>query len=81
MDDPFPPLERHAAADRAGKNALRTAHAITQALAADGAGAEDPVLLRRGGRHRSIDGLMSLIDEALSDEAPGKAPDEEPPDR
>ncbi len=87
MSEEFPPLERHVAADRAGKSALRTAHGITEALAADGAAPEEPVLLRRGGPHRSIAGLMALIDEALADEPPadeaaGRAPaDEAPPGR
>ena len=70
-----PPVERHVAADRAGKRALRTAHGITEALAANGSGAGDPVLTRRDGPHRSIAELAALIDEALGDETP----DDEPP--
>jgi len=65
-----PPVERHVAADRAGKHALRTAHGITEALAANGADAGEPVLVRRNGPHRSIAGLETLIDEALAGEPP-----------
>jgi len=74
-----PPVERHVAADRAGKQALRTAHGITEALAAHGSGAEEPVLVRRNGPHRSIAGLQALIDEALLDEALADEPAEEGP--
>jgi hypothetical protein len=81
MSEQFPPLDRHVAADRAGKRALRAAQEITEALAADGAGAEEPVLLRRGGPHRSIAGLAAVIDEVLADDVPAGdvAADEERP--
>jgi hypothetical protein len=69
MSEHLPPLDRHVAADRAGKRALRVAQEITEALAADGVGAGEPVLLRRGGPHRSIAGLAALLDEVLADEA------------
>ena len=61
------PIERHVAADRFGKRALRTAHEISAALAGDGG--DEPVVLRRNGPHRSIGELEALIDEALIDEA------------
>ena len=70
MSEQPPPIEKHAAADRFGKRALRTAHDITAALADGDAGAEEPILLRRNGPHRSIQGLQSLIDEALEDDEP-----------
>jgi hypothetical protein len=69
MSEQPPPIERHAAADRFGKRALRTAHDITAALAEDaGAGASEPVLLRRNGPHRSIGELQALIDKVLEDD-------------
>ena len=67
-DDLPPPVERHAAQDRAGKRALRTAHDLGAALAADGADAE-PVVLRTDGPHVSLAGLAALIDEALAENA------------
>ena len=70
MSGPLPPVERHAATDRFGKTALRTAHDIAAALADDraGDGGVEPGLLRRGGPHRSIGGLEALIDDALDDD-------------
>jgi hypothetical protein len=77
MSEQPPPIERHAAADRFGKRALRTAHDITAALAEHAGGAEEePVLLHRNGPHRSIGTLEALIDAALEDDEP---PPELPP--
>jgi hypothetical protein len=67
MSEQPPPIERHAAVDRFGKRALRTAHDLTTALAED-AGAEEPIVLRRNGPHRSIGALEALLDEALQDD-------------
>ncbi|MGY1624699.1 hypothetical protein ACI789_21045 [Geodermatophilus sp. SYSU D00965] len=87
-DDP-PPIERHEAADRFGKAALRAAHRLTEAMGTEGMGTEgmdtegrdddedgvpDPIVVRRTGPHRSIDGLAALLDEALAE------PDEGGPD-
>ncbi|MET0765412.1 MAG: hypothetical protein ABWY29_11135 [Blastococcus sp.] len=69
MSEQPPPIEKHAAADRFGKQALRAAHDINAALADDDAAAE-PIVVRRNGPHRSIHGLQTLIDEALDDEPP-----------
>jgi hypothetical protein len=70
MSEQLPPIERHAATDRFGKRALRTAHELGAALPED-----EPVLLRRDGPHRSIGGLEALLDEALADdEAAGSPP-------
>jgi len=74
MDDSPPRIERHEAVDRFGKTVLRTAHDLTAALAENGQAENgqadnDPILVRTDGPHRSIDGLMALIDEALVDEA------------
>jgi hypothetical protein len=68
MSEQPPPIERHVAADRFGKRALRTAHDINAALADEGDGVQEPVLVRRNGPHRSIQGLQTLIDEALEDD-------------
>jgi hypothetical protein len=65
MSDDLPPIERHAATDRFGRHALRTAHDLGAALPED-----EPVLLRRGGPHRSIGELEALLDEALTDDEP-----------
>jgi hypothetical protein len=75
MSEPPAPIERHVAADRFGKRALQTAHDISAALA-DDAGADEPILLRRNGPHRSIGELAALLDEALADEELGD--DEQP---
>jgi hypothetical protein len=73
IDEQPPPIERHAATDRFGKRALRTAHDITAALTdVGGGGADEPILLNRKGPHCSIGALEALIDEALED-------DEQPP--
>ena len=76
-EPPLPPVERHAATDRFGKQALRTAHDISAALADDPDGGGEPGLLRRNGPHRSIGGLEALLDEALHDdeEARRRPPD------
>jgi hypothetical protein len=66
MTDLPPRIERHEAADRFGKTALRTAHRLTAAMAEPGAH-EEPILLRTDGPHRTLDGLASLIDAALAD--------------
>ena len=85
MSEQPPPIERHAATDRFGKRALRTAHEIGQVLDDDG-GDGEPVLFRRGGPHRGIRGLEALLDEALDDHeqqrhpAPAPAPDRGPAD-
>ena len=78
--DPRPPtVEQHEAVDRFGKAALRTAHDLGAALAETGhAEPGEPVVVRTGGPHRTIDGLAALIDEVLADEAAdagGPAPD------
>jgi hypothetical protein len=68
MSEQPPPIERHAAADRFGKRALRTAHDITAALADGDAGADEPILLRRNGPHRSIRELERIMDQALEED-------------
>jgi hypothetical protein len=70
MDDSPPRIERHEAVDRFGKKVLRTAHDLTAALAENGRADEEPIVLRTDGPHRSIEGLMALIDEALDDDRP-----------
>jgi len=82
-DDP-PPIERHEAADRFGKAALRAAHRLTEAMGTEGRdtegvdddeeGVPEPIVVRRTGPHRSIDGRAALLDEALAE------PDEGGPD-
>ena len=67
MSDLPPPIERHEAADRFGKTALRTAHRLTAAMAESGAD-EEPILVRTKGPHRTLDGLAALIDAALADD-------------
>jgi hypothetical protein len=67
MPDEPPRIPQHEAWDRAGKKALRTAHDLGAALAEEGA-APEPVVVRTGGPHRSIDGLAALIDAALADD-------------
>lgn len=67
MSEERPPIERHVATERFGKQALRTAHHLTGALG-DGTGPDEPVLFRRGGPHRSLQGLESLLDAALRED-------------
>ena len=69
--EPQPPtIEQHEAVDRFGKAALRSAHDLGAALAETGhAEPGEPVVVRTGGPHRSLDGLAALIDAALEDEA------------
>lgn len=66
MSDLPPPIERHEAADRFGKAATRTAHRLTVAMSESGLD-EEPILVRTGGPHRTLDGLAALIDAALAD--------------
>jgi hypothetical protein len=74
MGDP-PPIERHEARDRFGKVALRTAHDLSAALAESGCSeAEEPVVVRTDGPHRTIDALAALIDAALAEEPSGAQP-------
>ncbi|MBB3085714.1 hypothetical protein [Geodermatophilus sabuli] len=72
MTDDLPPIERHQATDRFGKEALRAAHRLTEALAEVEDAAPEPVLFRRNGPHRSLDGLAALLDEALEEPDPGE---------
>jgi hypothetical protein len=69
MSEQPPRIERHEAFDRFGKTALRTAHDLTAGLTEAGF-ADEPIVLRTDGPHRSIDGLAALIDAALADEEP-----------
>jgi len=71
--DESPPIARHEATDRIGKIALRTAHDLGAALAESGSTAGEPVLVRTDGPHRTVDGLVALIDAALAEEDPGGA--------
>ncbi|MGY1831338.1 hypothetical protein ACI8AA_13080 [Geodermatophilus sp. SYSU D01180] len=67
MSEEVPRIERHEAADRAGKAALRAAHDLTEGLSADEDDVPEPVVVRRGGPHRSVGGLADLIDSALQE--------------
>ena len=82
--EPQPPtIEQHEAVDRFGKAALRTAHDLGAALAETGhAEPGEPVVVRTGGPHRSLDGLAALIDAALEEnsEGPRETPDARPGD-
>ncbi|MGY1824047.1 hypothetical protein [Geodermatophilus sp. SYSU D00079] len=79
MSDEPPPIERHRAVDRFGKEALRTAADLTEALREDEDAVPDPVVLRTDGPHRSLDGLAALLDEALAeDDAEGAGPGSAP---
>jgi hypothetical protein len=69
MSEQPPRIERHEAFDRFGKTALRTAHDLTAGLIEAGS-ADEPIVLRTDGPHRSIDGLAALIDAALAEEEP-----------
>jgi hypothetical protein len=68
MDEHPPPIARHEAQDRIGRLTLGTAHDLGAALAEGGADGE-PIVLRTGGPHRTVDGLLALIDAALADDA------------
>jgi hypothetical protein len=69
MSEP-PRIERHEATDRFGMISMRTAHDLGAALTESGSTDGEPIVVRRGGPHRSLNGLVSLIDEALADEDP-----------
>jgi hypothetical protein len=60
-DHAFEPLEKHVAADRAGKTLLNLAGAINKAVGAE----DEPIVVNRKGRHVSIKELEDLIDKAL----------------
>ena len=68
MSEPPPPIALHEATDRIGRISLRAAHDLGAALAEEGADSE-PIVVRTGGPHRTVDGLLSLIDAALADDA------------
>jgi hypothetical protein len=67
MTDQPPRIERHEAWDRAGKAALTAAHDLGAALSEPGEPGAEPVVVRRGGPHRSIAALEALIDDALAE--------------
>jgi hypothetical protein len=69
MSEP-PRIERHEATDRFGTISMRTAHDLGAALTDSGSTDGEPIVVRRGGPHRSLNGLAALIDEALADEDP-----------
>jgi hypothetical protein len=69
MSEP-PRIERHEATDRFGMISMRTAHDLGAALTESGSTDGEPIVVRRGAPHRSLNGLVSLIDEALADEDP-----------
>jgi hypothetical protein len=69
MDEQPPPIARHEAQDRIGRLTLGTAHDLGVALAESGSTEGEPVVVRTGGPHRTLDGLVALIDEALADDA------------
>ena len=68
MSEPPPPIPLHEATDRIGRISLGTAHDLGAALAEGGADGE-PIVVRTGGPHRTVDGLLALIDAALADDA------------
>lgn len=74
MSEPPPRIERHEAADRFGGISMRTAHDLGAALTESGSADGEPIVVRRGGPHRSLDGLAALIDAALADENRPDAP-------
>ena len=67
MDEHPPPIARHEAQDRIGRLTLGTAHDLGAALAEGGADGE-PIVLRTGGPHRTVDGLLALIDASSAKE-------------
>jgi hypothetical protein len=69
MDEHPPPIARHEAADRIGRITLGAAHDLGVALAESGSTESEPVVVRTGGPHRTLDGLVALIDEALAEDA------------
>ena len=73
MSEPPPRIERHEATDRFGMISMRTAHDLGAALTESGSVDGEPIVVRRGGPHRSLDGLAALIDAALADEDPTDA--------
>lgn len=68
MSEEPPPIAGHEARDRIGKITLQSVHDLGAALTQPGSPAVEPVVVRRGGRHRTVAGLMALIDEALADD-------------
>jgi hypothetical protein len=68
MDEHPPPIARHEAQDRIGRLTLGTAHDLGAALAEGGTDGE-PIVVRTGGPHRTLDGLLGLIDAALADDS------------
>jgi hypothetical protein len=76
MSELPPRIERHEATDRIGAISMRTAHDLGAALSESGAPDGEPIVVRRGGPHRSLDGLAELIDAVLADEDPpdGRSP-------
>jgi hypothetical protein len=60
---------KHRARDRFGKEALRAAHGITQALAEAGVDDDGVVVLRTDGRRHNLAELEALIDDALAEDA------------
>jgi hypothetical protein len=81
VTDALPPFERHEATDRFGKAALRAAHDLTEALADEEGGVPEPVVVRRNGPHRSLDGLAALLDAALAGDEDGAGPGDGTVDR
>jgi hypothetical protein len=75
MDEHPPPIARHEAQDRIGRLTLRTAHDLGEALAESGSTEVDPVVVRTDGPHLTLDGLVTLIDEALADNTASAAED------
>jgi hypothetical protein len=73
VDPPVHP--KHRARDRFGKEALRTAHEITQALSEAGVDDDGVVVLRTGGPRPGLADLERLIDDALEEEARAGAED------
>jgi hypothetical protein len=78
MSEPPPPVARHEATDRIGRISLSTAHDLGAALAGSSASDGEPIVMRTGGPHRTVDGLLALIDAALTDEDGGDSQDTAP---